>query len=262
MRWLRIIHIICKIEDNFLFYRNRQSILETSSLGSIGALNTIGDESEAPLASVEDLNDQIYDLDDPSETYFDESNDATKSLLNRCKLDNNISVMVKQPDKGNFNSSSINANVNNVSHGKETTTDQLEKGTPKVGSISLDLYSRYIHAGASIFGIAILFISTIMCHGLLRFADAWLGVWTSNERLNQMRNLSFLINEVNEDDKIHSLNKTEKVIEEFNSINYYYLIVFSSTVLAIIISTYLMIHRFFITCITASKNLHDQMFTR
>ena len=78
----KIIHIICKIKNIFLFYRNRQSILEISSLGSIGALNTIGDESEAPLASVEDLNDKIYDLDEPSETYFEESYDVTKSLLN------------------------------------------------------------------------------------------------------------------------------------------------------------------------------------
>ena len=170
--------------------------------------------------------------------------------------------MVKQPDKENFKSSNSNGNINDISHGKETTADQLEKGTPKVGSISIDLYSRYVRAGASIFGIAILFLSTIMCHGLLRFADAWLGVWTSNERLDHMRNLSSLINDANDDNKIQSLNESEKIIEEFNTINYYYLIVFSSTVLAIIISTYLMIYRFFITCITASKNLHDQMFTR
>lgn len=225
-------------------------------------MNTIADESEAPLASVEDLNDKTYDLDDSSEAYFDETNEATKSLLHNCKLDNKISVVVKQPNKENFDSNNVNGNINNASHSKEKTTDQLEKGAPKVGSISIDLYSRYIHAGASIFGIAILFLSTIMCHGLLRFADAWLGVWTSNERLNLMRNLSSLMNNDNDDNKIQSLNETEKVIEEFNSINYYYLIVFSSTVLAIIISTYLMIHRFFITCITASKNLHDQMFTR
>ena len=246
----------------------RQNTLETSSLGSIGALNMIESEHEAPLASQEDLNDAIDTLDETFENYYDDSDELNQSLLRQRKSENSITVVVKQPNHEIINQGKSNGNISNICSKEDNskkenkaTVDELDKGSPKVGSVSIKLYSRYIHAGASIFGIMVLVIATFMSHGLLRFADAWLGVWTSNERLNQMQNLSSLMNK-NNNLTFLSPNKLDPVIEEFNSVNYFYLAVFCSTVICIIISTYLMIYRFFITCITASKNLHDQMFSR
>ena len=231
-------------------------------------MNTIQDESDAPLASQEDLNDVNEEPDDLTEMYFDDSNDANKCLLHHRNSKNNISVVVKQPKQENFNQTKSNGHISNMAlrndkrpKKKVAAADHLDKGTPKVGSVSIKLYSRYIHAGASIFGILVLFISTLMSHGLLRFADAWLGVWTSNERLNQMQNLSSSIHN-NNNHSVLASNEMDQVIQEFNATNYFYLVVFCSTVIGIIISTYLMIYRFFVTCITASKNLHDQMFSR
>ena len=231
-------------------------------------MNTIQDESEAPLASQEDLKDANEEPDDLTELYFGDSNDANKSLLHHRNSKNNISVVLKQPKQENINQTKSNGNISNMALRNDksaeknvSTVYQLDKGTPKVGSVSIKLYSRYIHAGASIFGIFVLVTSTLMSHGLLRFADAWLGVWTSNERMNLMQNLSSLIHN-NNNHSILASNEMDQVIEEFNTTNYFYLIVFCSTVIGIIISTYLMIYRFFVTCITASKNLHDQMFSR
>lgn len=231
-------------------------------------MNTIQDESEAPLASQEDLNDGNEDPDDLTELYFDDSNDANKSLLHHRNSKNNISVALKQPKQENINQTKSNGNISNMALKNDkskkknvATEDQLDKGIPKVGSVSIKLYSRYINAGASIFGILVLVTSTLMSHGLSRFADAWLGVWTGNERLSQMQNLSSLIHN-NNNHSIFASNEMDQVTEEFNTINHFYLIVFCSTIIAFIISTFLMIFRFFITCITASKNLHDQMFSR
>ena len=231
-------------------------------------MNTIQDESDAPLASQEDLNDVNEDPDDLTELYFDDSNDANKSLLHHRNSKNNISVVLKQPKQENINQTKSNGHISNMALRNDkrpkknvAAADHLDKGTPKVGSVSIKLYSRYIHAGASIFGILVLVISTLMSHGLLRFADAWLGVWTSNERLNQMQNLSSSIHN-NNNLTVLASNEMNQVIQEFNATNYFYLVVFCSTVIGIIISTYLMIYRFFVTCITASKNLHDNMFSR
>ena len=231
-------------------------------------MNTIQDESDAPLASQEDLNDVNEEPDDLTELYLDDSNDANKCLLHHRNSKNNIAVVLKQPKQENINQTKSNGHISNIALRSDkrpkknvAAADHLDKGTPKVGSVSIKLYSRYIHAGASIFGILVLVISTLMSHGLLRFADAWLGVWTSNERLNQMQNLSSSIHN-NNNLSVLASNEMDQVIQEFNATNYFYLVVFCSTVIGIIISTYLMIYRFFVTCITASKNLHDNMFSR
>ena len=88
-----------------------------------------------------------------------------------------------------------------------------------------------------------------MANGLLRFADVWLSVWTENKELRKMSNITFNVLEGE-----FPSSKTNLRIEEFNAINYYYLIVFCSSVAGLILFTSIMICRFFIMCINASKS--------
>ena len=73
--------------------------------------------------------------------------------------------------------------------------EHKNKEVSRVGSINTKFYWKYVHAGTSGFGVVILVISTLMTHGLFRFADAWLGVWTSNDVLSQMSNLTLYVEE-------------------------------------------------------------------
>ena len=77
-------------------------------------MNTIQDESEAPLASQEDLNDANEEPDDLTELYFDNSNDANKRLLHHRNSKNNISVVLKQPKQENINQTKSNGNISNI----------------------------------------------------------------------------------------------------------------------------------------------------
>ena len=121
----------------------------------------------------------------------------------------------------------------------------------------MKLYWKYAHVGATWIGLTILIISTLTATGLLRFVDAWLSIWTADKELRKMSNITFNVLESE-----FPSSKTNLRIEEFNAINYYYLIVFCSSVAGLILFTSIMICRFFIMCINASKKLHNQMFSR
>ena len=106
----------------------------------------------------------------------------------------------------------------------------------------------------------ILVISTLITHGLFRFADAWLGVWTSNDVLSQMSNLTLYMEE--NEENAESDNLVNSGVEKFNQINNYHLLVYCCSVAGIIVFCYVMILRFFVMCISSSKKLHNQMFNR
>ena len=133
--------------------------------------------------------------------------------------------------------------------------------TSKGGSVDIKLYWKYAKAGSTIIGIIVLIISTATSHGLLRFSDAWLSWWTRNEVLSKMSNLSSYFCYTN-DNYNHTCNTDDAKIEEFNKINYYYMLVYGFSVGGIVIGFAIMICRFYTMCITASRKLHNQMFNK
>ena len=248
---------------NIFNYRERQKVLETSSLGSMLGLSDSFHEVDAPLASQED----IVDTDkDPENAFRDIDNcdddlDVKKGLLHDFHDQDKLSTVVKQPMLTNIQHEKGANNVENGHINKDIEkVEQKNKEVSKVGSINAKFYWKYVHAGTSIFGVVILVISTLITHGLFRFADAWLGVWTSNDILSQMSNLTLYMEGNNENAESDSF--TMSGVEKFNQINNYHLIVYCCSVAGIIVFCYVMILRFFIMCISSSKKLHNQMFNR
>ena len=223
------------------------------------------DETNAPLASEEDLHDNTQYSVDHCGSYSDcaDDMDVKKGLLRDVQNENECSVIVKQPRKDSKHTPNLCSARNSCQSKEDSYNDEFHRATrphkeiSKTGAIGRKLYWKYVHAGASPFGIIILAISTIASHASFRFADSWLGVWTNNERMIYMHNLTTLIEQYNTNG-----SDTNPKMEEFNKINEYYLVVFCLSVLAMIVFCYLMIYRFFIMCINASRNLHNQMFTR
>ena len=226
-------------------------------------------EVDAPLASQED----IVEIDRHPETLlhdkdnYDDDLDVQKGLLLDFNDEENFSIVVKQPMLRNIQHEKGTSNMENGYIKKDSIdkkdiekVEHKNKEVSKVGSINAKFYWKYVHAGTSIFGVVILVISTLITHGLFRFADAWLGVWTSNDVLSQMSNLTLYMVENEEHTKSDSW--VNSGVEKFNQINNYHLIVYCCSVAGIIVFCYVMILRFFIMCISSSKRLHNQMFNR
>ena len=225
-------------------------------------------EGDAPLAWKEDIvetdkhpEDSFHDIDN-----YDDDVDVQKALSDHFHDEEKVSIVVKQPTSTNIQhekgSNMENSYIKKDSIDKKDSqkTEQKNKEESKVGSINMKFYWKYIHAGTSIFGVVILVISTLISHALFQFADAWLGVWTSNEILSQMSNRTFYMEENKEYD-----NSDSWVIwgnEKFNQINNYHLIVYCCSVAGIIVFCHVMILRFFAMCIGSSEKLHNQMFNR
>ena len=254
---------------NIFNYRERQKVLETSSLGSMLGLSDSFHEVDAPLASQEDIvetdrhpENLLHDIDN-----YDDDRDVQKGLLHDFDDEEKLSIVVRQPMLRNIQHEKGANNINNgyikndsIDNKDNEKVEHKNKEVSKVGSINAKFYCKYVHAGTSIFGVVILVISTLITHGLFRFADAWLGVWTSNDVLSQMSNLTLYKEENEEHTESDSL--VNSGVEKFNQINNYHLIVYCCSVLGIIVFCYVMILRFFIMCISSSKRLHNQMFNR
>ena len=232
------------------------------------ALNGPFDEIVAPLASQENFNEDMkYSEHLSAQIYCDDDVDIKKCLLKNFQQANKCSVIIQQPnithsqatDKNGYLGNGI-AKKENIDDTQKLIGDQRRKEISKIGSVDFNLYWRYVRAGSSIFGITILILSTLMSHGLFRFMDSWLSVWTSNERLYQMNNLTSSYDEHTDDEKPPI--EGNRRMQEFNKINHFYLIVFCSSVVGLIFFCYVMIIRFFLMCISASRNLHNQMFSR
>ena len=236
----------------------------------MGVLNAVFTEMDAPLASEEDLNDSSMNrFIGVSRTSCDEDVDVKTGLLKNLQLESDWSVITKRRNQTDQHAQKqnivlINGNVNKepIQEKRSYRTEKLGIEVSKVGAVNIKLYWKYVRAGATFFGIGVFIISTLISHGLFRFADSWLGVWTNNERLIEMHQLTSYFNASREDKNSSYDGDLNPEIQKFNSINYYYLIVYCSSVLGIIVFTYIMIYRFFIMCISASKNLHNQMFNR
>ena len=254
---------------NIFNYRERQKVLETSSLGSMLGLSDSFHEVDAPLASQEDIVETdrhpeslLHDIDN-----YDDDRDVQKGLLHDFDDEEKLSIVVKQPMLRNIQHEKGANNINNgyikndsIDNKDNEKVEHKNKEVSKVGSINAKFYWKYVHAGTSIVGVVILVISTLITHGLFRFADAWLGVWTSNDVLSQMSNLTLYKEENEEHTESDSL--VHSGVEKFNQINNYHLIVYCCSVAGIIVFCYVMILRFFIMCISSSKRLHNQMFNR
>ena len=226
-------------------------------------------EVDAPLASQED----IVDTDKHPENSFheidnyDDDLDVQKGLLHDFHDEENFSIVVKQPMLRNIQHEKGTSNMENGYIKKDSIdkkdiekVEHKNKEVSRVGSINTKFYWKYVHAGTSGFGVVILVISTLITHGLFRFADAWLGVWTSNDVLSQMSNLTLYMEE--NEENAESDNLVNSGVEKFNQINNYHLLVYCCSVAGIIVFCYVMILRFFVMCISSSKKLHNQMFNR
>ena len=227
----------------------------------MGALNEPLNEIKAPLASQEDLNDNIKYSDDLSDDI-----DIKRGLLQDSQEENKYEVIIKQPSpecnhtKEHSTTANSGDERRDSQNEKSYKAERLDKEISKTGSIGKKLYLSYVHAGASLFGIMVLIITTMVSHALFRFTDSWLSVWTNKERVLYMHNLTSFIEQYNGNGSMPS--DIDLNIEEFNNINEYYLVVYGSSVLALIACCFVMIYRFFIMCINASRNLHNQMFNR
>ena len=217
----------------------------------MGALNERCNELDAPLASQEDLYDPLWHQN------FNNEVDVNTSLLQNSQNKNDkFIVMVKQTNvKVERSKEELSKEIQEIRqksiHEKAESPD---RDVTKSGAISGRLYWSYAHAGTSLFGILIFLFSTLVSHGLFRFTDSWLGVWTSNERLVHMQNLTNAIELYNTSDL--------RPLEQFNRINEDHLMVYCFSVLTLIVSCLVMIARRFIMCIDASRTLHNQMFSR
>ena len=220
-------------------------------------------EVDAPLASQEDIVDKDKDPENSLRDIhnYDDDLDVKKGLLHDFHDEEKLSTVFKQPMLTNIQHEKGANNVENGHINKDIeAVEQKNKEVSKVGSINAKFYWKYVHAGTSIFGVVILVISTLITHGLFRFADAWLGVWTSNDILSQMSNLTLYMEGNNENAESDSF--TMSGVEKFNQINNYHLIVYCCSVAGIIVFCCVMILRFFVMCISSSKKLHNQMFNR
>ena len=183
----------------------------------------------------------------------------TGLLKNSQKENNKFTIIVKQPDLKvkHTKEESIKGIVRLGEKDKSEKGERADKEVSKAGAISANLYWNYAHAGTTLFGILIILFSTVTSHALFRFTDLWLGVWTSNDRLLHMRNLTNAAVE-----QYNNTSDFEQPLEQFNRINEYHLMVYCFSVLTLMVSCLFMISRFFIMCIDASRKLHNQMFSR
>ena len=238
--------------------------MERPRLCSNGFLKETFNDIESKLASQETHISDMNVANNYSGSFWDDGVKAKTGHFQKFWRKNKYSITAKQPNLSNKqylkkesivkHNSSVNKNRSEKNHLDEIENPRKE--VSKSGSVNIQLYWKYIKAGASFLGITILLVSIIMSHGNIRFADSWLSIWTSNEILEHMKRLALNLNIKSAADNVNLK------IQEFNSINYYYLVVYGSAVLGSILFTYVMIYHFFITAISASKNLHNQMFSR
>ena len=160
----------------------------------------------------------------------------------------------------NCSNKGLKSSRNNIEYGSVNQINRSRKEESKVGSVSVDLYWKYIKAGASPFSIVVLLVSTLLSHGLYRFADVWLGIWTNEEVIDQLKEMSLYPS--NYSGKWSNSQREGWQNEEFNRINYFYLTVYGSSVLTMLFTTFYMRYNFFRICNTSSLNLHNNMFER
>ena len=186
----------------------------------------------------------------------------TKSLISNARTEKGTKSTKFRTKRifQNISSFQSSSKSNNIEYGSINERNQSRKEVSKVGSVSINLYWKYINAGASPIAIVTLFVSTLLSMGLYRFTDAWLSIWSKREVVTKLRNLTLdSSNYSNEWDQ--SQDDGWKVIE-FNEINYFYLAVYCCSVLTMIFTTFFMRFNFFRICNTSSMNLHNSMFER
>jgi hypothetical protein len=211
--------------------------------------NTKGMKNPPPSCENDDFETEKGDFQDYScnKKYSGMTKDSNSSYKQHVKK-GHVDGYIDDDKYGNGND-----NLHN--------TVQQFREVSKVGSVNKQLYWRYVKAGSTFLTITVLIISIILSQGSVRFADSWIGIWTSNEILIQMKNLSIYFDKNNDDGNISLVNSNLK-IQEFNEINYYYLGVYCSLVSGSIVASYVMVYRIFMMGISASKNMHNQMFRR
>ena len=196
-----------------------------------------------------------YNLDRKMESTFLISNNCTNTGIKSIKMWTKLIANILSSQK-------VSSNTNSNEYGSVSQIDRSRKEESKVGSVSLDLYWKYIKAGSSPVGIATLIVSTLVSHGLYRFADAWLGIWTNKDVTGRLRELSLSLHSSNDSGEWSKPQVAGLKEEEYNNINYFYLTVYGSSVLTMIFSTFYMRYSFFRICNTSSYNLHNNMFER
>ena len=147
---------------------------------------------------------------------------------------------------------------NGVNYGSVINMNRKE--LKKVGSVSTDLYWKYLKAGASPVGILALIVSTLLSYGLYRFVDAWLGLWSSQEIIHELQCLKSDFGNCSHE--ISQSHNEDLDSNEFDRINYYYMSVYGSSVIIMIVTTFFMRCNFFRICNTSSNNLHNKMISR
>ena len=112
----------------------------------------------------------------------------------------------------------------------------------KSGTIARSVYLGYLKSGAGLFSGFILVVSSILAHGCSALSDLWISKWTNDE-----------------DVQIHQNNTNIEAIEESNQ---FYLMIYGSIVMSLILAIGVSSIQYFVTCMTASRTLHDRMFER